>query len=66
MAPGSVVTVVNRDQVTHTLTSTSGHFNTGDIPAGRSTSFTAPTTPGRYGYLCSIHQYMSGTLIVSG
>ncbi len=54
------------DQVTHTLTASKGEFNTGDIPPGQSKTFTAPTVPGRYAYICSIHQYMSGTIVVSG
>jgi plastocyanin len=66
VAPGATVTVTNKDQVTHTLTTTRGGFNTGDIPGGTSKTFTAPNTPGTYPYICSIHQYMSGTLVVSG
>lgn len=66
VAPGASVTVTNQDQVTHTLTATKGDFNTGDIPGGTSKTFTAPNTPGTYPYICSIHQYMTGTLVVSG
>jgi plastocyanin len=65
VAPGATVTVTNKDQVTHTLTATKGVFNTGDIAAGQSKTFTAPNSPGTYPYICSIHQYMSGTLVVS-
>jgi plastocyanin len=64
--PGATVTVANHDQVAHTVTATHGAFNTGDISDGQSKTFTAPKTPGKYTYICSIHQYMSGTLIVSG
>lgn len=66
VAPGATVTVTNKDQVTHTLTATKGDFNTGDISGGTSKTFTAPNTPGTYSYICSIHQYMTGTLVVSG
>jgi plastocyanin len=66
VAPGATVTVTNDDQVTHTLTATKGGFNTGDIPGGTSKTFTAPNKPGMYSYICSIHQYMTGTLVVSG
>ncbi len=66
MAPGTTVTVTNDDQVAHTITSTKGGFNTGDIAAGQSKTITAPNTPGSYSYICSIHQYMTGTLVVSG
>jgi plastocyanin len=65
VTPGATVTVTNKDQVTHTLTAAKGSFDTGDIAAGQSKSFTAPNNPGTYPYICSIHQYMSGTLVVS-
>jgi plastocyanin len=65
VAPGATVTVTNKDQVAHTVTSSKGGFNTGDILPGSSTTFTAPNTPGRYPYICSIHQFMTGTLTVS-
>jgi plastocyanin len=65
VTPGATVTVDNEDQVAHTITSSKGGFNTGDIPPGQSKTFTAPNTPGRYPYICSIHQYMTGTLTVS-
>lgn len=66
VAPGATVTVTNKDRVSHTLTASRGEFNTGDIPAGQSKTLTAPNSPGTYSYICSIHQYMSGSLIVSG
>ncbi len=65
VAPGAHVTVTNKDQVAHTVTSSKGGFNTGDILPGASATFTAPSTPGRYPYICSIHQFMTGTLTVS-
>lgn len=63
---GQRVTVVNRDAVVHTLTSnTSGKFNTGRIPAnGGKRTFTAPKRIGRYGFHCTIHPEMRGTLRV--
>jgi len=63
--PGATVTVINRDQVAHTVTSSSGGFDTGDIQPGQSVTFTAPDRAGSFPYICSIHQYMSGTLTVS-
>jgi plastocyanin len=65
VAPGATITVTNKDQVAHTLTATKGEFNTGDIQPGQSKTFTAPNTPGTYPYMCSIHQYMTGMLVVS-
>lgn len=66
VAPGATVTVTNKDSVTHTLTSTSNPkaFDTGDIPAGSSKTFTAPAKAGTYAYLCRIHTFMHGTLVV--
>jgi plastocyanin len=65
VAPGATVTVTNKDSVTHTLTATNGTFDTGNIGAGQSKTFTAPTKPGKYSYICNIHQYMMGTIVVS-
>jgi plastocyanin len=65
VAPGSTVRVTNKDSVTHTLTATGGQFNTGDIGPGRTKTFTAPTKAGTYHYICDIHQYMRGTIVVS-
>lgn len=65
VAPGSTVTVRNSDTATHTVTSTNnGAFDTGDIQPGGSETFKAPSTPGSYPYICSIHQFMHGTLVV--
>ena len=65
VAPGATVTVTNSDSVAHTVTSKSGGFDTGDIQAGQSKTFTAPNKAGSYPYICTIHQYMTGTLTVS-
>ena len=64
VSPGATVTVTNKDAVTHTLTATGGQFNTGDIAQGRTKTFTAPTRPGTYHYICDIHQFMTGTITV--
>ncbi|HEX4126147.1 MAG TPA: cupredoxin domain-containing protein [Acidimicrobiales bacterium] len=64
VAPGATVKVTNKDSVTHTLTATGGQFNTGDIGAGQTKTFTAPSKPGTYSYICNIHQYMKGTIVV--
>jgi plastocyanin len=66
VSPGATVTVVNEDNSTHTVTAKTGNaFDTGVIQAsGGTTTFTAPTQPGDYPYICSIHTYMHGTLTV--
>ena len=65
VAPGSTVSVTNKDSVTHTLTATDGQFDTGDIGPGQTKTFTAPSKAGTYSYICNIHQYMMGTIVVS-
>jgi plastocyanin len=65
VAPGSTISVTNTDGVAHTLTATNGAFNTGNIGPNQTKTFKAPTKPGTYSYICSIHQYMTGTIKVS-
>jgi plastocyanin len=64
VAPGATVSVTNKDSVTHTLTATGGQFDTGDIAGGQTKTFTAPMRAGTYHYICDIHQYMMGTIVV--
>jgi plastocyanin len=65
--PGATVTVRNEDTVTHTLTDKSDPklFNTGDIPPHGTKTIKAPGKAGSYPYICMIHQFMTGTLVVS-
>ncbi len=66
VTPGEQITVHNEDSVAHTFTgANSKWFNTGPINPGTSKVLTAPTTPGSYRFLCSIHQFMTGTLEVA-
>jgi plastocyanin len=62
--PGATVSVTNKDSATHTLTATGGQFNTGDITHNQTKMFKAPMKPGTYSYICNIHQYMTGTIVV--
>ena len=62
--PGAQITVVNSDDVAHTVTSKSkGQF---DVKVGGNAraTFAAPTKPGRYPYYCIYHPGMVGVLIV--
>jgi plastocyanin len=65
--PGATVHIHNEDSVTHTLTDKSdpGLFSTGDIKAGQTKAIKAPAKAGSYSYICMIHQFMTGTLVVS-
>ncbi|MFD7734791.1 cupredoxin domain-containing protein [Kitasatospora phosalacinea] len=65
VAPGTKITVTNQDSTAHTLTATGAKaFDTGTLAPGASATFTAPSAPGDYPYLCTIHQFMTGTLTV--
>lgn len=61
---GDTITVTNRDGAAHTLTADDGSFDTGDLQGDESSEITIDE-PGKYSYLCEIHQYMKGTLRVS-
>jgi plastocyanin len=64
VAPGATISVTNKDGVTHTFTSDSGHFSTGNIAPGETKTVTAPMKPGTYTYRCMIHQFMTGRFVV--
>lgn len=66
VGPGAIVTVHNDDSATHTVTATgsSKPFDTGNVAPGASATFTAPSVAGSYTYICRIHQFMHGTLVV--
>jgi plastocyanin len=64
VAPGTKITVINEDQAPHTVTGRDKGFDTGTIDGGQRGEATAPSSPGDYPYICTIHPYMTGTLIV--
>lgn len=69
VAPGTTIVVTNNDTVAHTLTALNasnplGKFDTGNIAAGKTATFAAPSKPGSYAFYCSIHSFMVGTLVV--
>ena len=66
VTPGATVTVTNTDGAPHTVTADEGEFDTGQIPAGESTTFVAPTEPGTYEFFCGVHPSMTGSLVVQG
>ncbi len=62
---GTTVTWTNRDNVTHTVTSSTGAFNSGDVTSGKSFSYTF-SAAGTFDYYCKYHQSMgmTGTVVV--
>ena len=64
VSAGAEVTVSNEDGVDHTATSTRGGFDSGSVAGGEEGSFTAPTEPGEYPFICNFHPTMEGTLVV--
>ncbi|MFE7530516.1 cupredoxin family copper-binding protein [Kitasatospora sp. NPDC057542] len=64
VSTGTTVTWTNNDTDTHTVTSSgSGPLASGMLGQGASYSYTF-TTPGTYAYICSIHPFMHGTVVV--
>lgn len=64
VAPGSKVTVKNLDSENHTVTSTARGAFAVQADAGASATFTAPTKPGSYPFMCTFHPTMTGKLVV--
>lgn len=58
---GTKVTWVNRDRAPHTATGAG--FDTGILRQGRRGSFTF-TRPGSYRYVCALHPFMRGIVVV--
>jgi len=59
---GQTVAFTNNDAVAHT--STSDTWDSGAIAPGATFTLTAPAQPGTYAFHCSIHPFMTGTLVV--
>ncbi|MFL6076434.1 MAG: cupredoxin domain-containing protein [Mycobacteriales bacterium] len=64
MAPGTTVTVTNKDSAPHTVTADNGEFQTEELSQGQSGTFTAPARAGTYKFHCAVHPNMHGTLTV--
>jgi len=59
----NTITWTNTDTVPHTVTSTTGLFDSGIIDRGMSWTFTF-TSPGTFDYYCTLHPWMKGKVIV--
>ena len=60
---GGTVTWINKDTMSHTVTSDTGLFDSGILSTGATWSHTF-TTPGMYPYHCTPHPQMTGTIVV--
>jgi len=61
--PGTTVTWTNADDIPHTVVSKDGVFRSKVLDTGDKFSFTF-AKPGQFGYFCSLHPHMTGTIIV--
>jgi plastocyanin len=61
--PGTTVTWTNADDIPHTVVSKTGLFKSKVLDSGDRFSFTF-AKPGQFGYFCSLHPHMTGTIIV--
>jgi plastocyanin len=60
---GTTVTWTNDDDDSHTVASSGKLFKSKALDTGDKFSFTF-TTPGTYAYICSVHPYMTGAVVV--
>jgi plastocyanin len=60
---GATVTWTNRDEEPHTVVAGDGSFHSPGMGTGGTYSFTF-TNVGSYDYVCSIHPFMHGTVVV--
>lgn len=61
---GTAVTWIFDDSAQHTVTATDKSFSSAALNDGHTYTHMF-TTPGTYHYICSIHQYMTGTITVT-
>jgi amicyanin len=61
---GTTVTWTNKDEEPHTIAAKDGSFHSPGMDTNGTYSFTF-STPGSYDYICSIHPFMNGTVVVT-
>jgi plastocyanin len=70
VSPGATVIWDNQDNALHTATSgkspnPDGKFDTSYVAANQqSKPITMPTEPGEYPYFCTLHPFLTGTVVV--
>jgi plastocyanin len=61
---GDTVTWINNDSYAHTIKAAKGEFDSGNMASGTKFSFTFDKE-GTYDYICGIHTFMTGKIIVT-
>ena len=61
---GGSVTWTNRDEEPHTVAASDGSFHSPGLGTNSTYSFTFPTA-GSFDYICSVHPFMHGTVVVT-
>ena len=61
---GTTVTWTNNDEEPHTIAAKDGSFHSPGMDTHATYSYQF-TTPGSYDYICSIHPFMNGTVVVT-
>ena len=61
---GTTIRWTNDDQDAHTVSATGGAFKSAALNNGDTFRFTF-SKPGRYDYICSIHPFMTATVVVT-
>lgn len=64
VAPGDTIIFTNKDAAPHTATASDGSFDTGRLNRNKSGQITVATA-GTFGYICTFHRNMKGTVIAS-
>ena len=64
VAAGTTITWTNRDQVAHTVSDTQNGIASPVLNQNQTYSHTF-TQPGTYHYICTIHPFMHGTVVVT-
>ena len=61
---GATVTWTNHDEEPHTVVASDGSFHSPGLGTDATYSYTFPTA-GTFDYICSIHPFMHGTVVVT-
>ncbi|OBZ17878.1 hypothetical protein A7975_01490 [Bacillus sp. FJAT-26390] len=63
ISQGDIVNFINKDEVKHTATADDGQFDT-DLLAQNASKKVTFTDAGEFGYYCTPHPGMRGTIVV--